>query len=245
MDPVDPAKALKHVLSVLIDVALRTPDQILHRRDLAQWSELEQQVFYALLEDPLFPLKRHKEGFSVSDPTSLICHASSLFDLQQLSVKLTWQEFEKLVTNALEQCDFKVVKNFHFTAGARKKRWEVDVIGIRGPLLMAFDAKHWTRTTQAPSALEKAATNQKARVAALAGYSKLGDLLFQLGITHARLTLIPAIVTLFDPPFELAQSGVPAMSIRNLSYFLQHLEAILPKIWTIPAGTIALQRRLV
>ncbi|OLS15081.1 MAG: hypothetical protein RBG13Loki_1268 [Promethearchaeota archaeon CR_4] len=245
MDLDDPAKALKHVLSGLIDVALRTPDQILRRRNLTQWSELEQQVFYALLDDPSFPLKRHKEGFHVSDPANLICHAASHFDLQQLSVKLTWQEFEKLVTNALEQCEFKVVKNFHFTAGARKKRWEVDVIGIRGPHLIAFDAKHWTRTTQAPSALEKAASNQKARVAALAGYSKLGDLLFQLGITHTRLTLVPAIVTLFDPPFELAQCGVPAMSIRNLSYFLQHFEVIFPKIWTIPAGTISLQRRLI
>ncbi len=245
MDTQDPAKALKRVLGALIDVALRTPDQILRRRDLAGWSELEQEVFYSLLDDPAFPLKRHREGFLVSDATSLIFHAGSHLDLQQLSIKLTWQEFERLITNALEQYEFKVVKNFHFTAGARKKRWEIDVIGIRGPLLVAFDAKHWTRTTQAPSALEKAATNQKARVAALATYSKLGDLLFQKEITNTRLTLIPAVVTLFDTPFELAQCGVPAMPIRNLSYFLQHIEAILPKIWTIPAGAITLQRRLI
>jgi hypothetical protein len=245
MDAMDPAKALKRVLGKLIDVALRTPDQILHRRDLAQWTELEQQVFYALLDDPSFPLKRHRDGFKVSDPATLIFHAGSQFDLQQLSIKLTWQEFEKLVTNALAQCEFKVVKNFHFTMGARKKRWEIDVIGIRGPLLVAFDAKHWTRTTQAPSSLEKAATNQKARVAALAGCAKLGDLIFQFGLTQTRLTLIPAVVTLFDTPFELAQCGVPAVSIRKLSYFLQHLEAILPKIWTVPAGAIALQRRLI
>ncbi len=244
MDALDPTKALKRVLGALIDVALRTPDQILRRRDIAGWSELEQEVFYSLLDDPAFPLKRHKEGFHVTDAASLIFHAGSHLDLQQLSIKLTWQEFERLLTNALEQCDFKVVKNYHFTAGAHKKRWEIDVIGIRGQLLVAFDAKHWTRTTQAPSALEKAATNQKARVAALATYSKLGDLIFQFGLTQTRLTLMPALVTLFDTPFELAQCGVPAVCIRNLSYFLQHLEAILPKIWTIPAGTIALQRRL-
>ncbi len=245
MDAPDPAKAQKRVLGALIDVALRTPDQVLRRRDIAQWSELEQEVFYALLDDPAFPLKRHKEGFKVSDATTLMFHAGSQLDLQQLSIKLTWQEFERLITNALGQCEFKVVKNFHFTVGARKKRWEIDVIGIRGPLLVAFDAKHWTRTTQAPSSLEKAATNQKARVAALAGYSRLGDLIFQFGLTQTRLTLIPAVVTLFDTPFELSQCGVPAVCIRNLSYFLQHIESILPKIWTIPAGAIALQRRLI
>ncbi len=241
----DSSSVLKRVLGWLIDVSLRTPDKVLRRRDLSKWSELEQQIFYALMEDPLFPIKRYKEGFLVSDPVSLIFHAGSHLDLQQLSIKLTWQEFEKLVTNALELCEFKVVKNFRFTVGARKKRWEIDVIGIRGSHLVAFDAKHWTRTTQAPSALEKAATNQKTRVTALAGYSKLGDLIFQFGLTQTRLRLIPAVVTLFDTPFELAQCGVPAVSIRNLSYFLQHLEAILPKIWTILAGAIALQRRLI
>ncbi|HMF32316.1 MAG TPA: hypothetical protein VKK79_12925 [Candidatus Lokiarchaeia archaeon] len=241
----DSAAAVKRVLGTLVDVALRTPDRMLRQNDVAQWLEIDQEVFYALLDDPTFPLDRSRGGYRVSDPATLICHASSSLDLQQLSVKLTWQEFEQLVENALAEYEFNVTKNFRFSTKSRKKRWEIDVVGCRGNTLVAFDAKHWARAHQAPSALEKVAATQKARVASLAKEEgRLGDLLFQLRIAPRSLTLIPAIVTLFEPPFELAQCGVPIVSIRKFSYFLQNIEMILPKFWTIQDQGISVQQQL-
>lgn len=241
----DFAAPLKQVLGKLVDVSLRTQDRMLWPRELAEWPELEQEVFYALLDDPEFPVDRIRRGFQVSDPATLICHCGSTLDLQQLSVKLTWQEFEHLVENALAGHEFRVTKNYRFSTKARKKRWEIDVVGVRGTILLAFDAKHWARAHQAPSALEKAAATQATRVTVLAGErGRLGDLLFQFKIGVPSLVLVPAVVTLFEPPFELAQCGVPVVPIRKLGYFLQNFDVILPKLWTIEGRGLTLQRQI-
>ncbi len=86
-------------------------------------------------------------------------------DVERLSNFLCWQEFEAMAAISLELCGYTTKKNVRFKHN--RKRWEIDVIGFKKPLVLCIDCKHW-RHGMHPSTLNKMAVAQATRVNALA-----------------------------------------------------------------------------
>src|SRR5207245_3016997 len=54
---------------------------------------------------------------------------------------LTWQEFEKFAEECLEEAGFQTEKNVRVQGDGRA--WQIDVVGVRGDLVVTVDCKHW------------------------------------------------------------------------------------------------------
>ncbi|NVM02366.1 MAG: NERD domain-containing protein [Candidatus Helarchaeota archaeon] len=78
---------------------------------------------------------------------------------------LKWQEFEKFCLYVLEQHDFSCIRNFRFKR--KKKRFEIDIVGIHQPYILCIDAKLWRIRSGKSSALKKAVEKQIIRTKAL------------------------------------------------------------------------------
>ena len=62
-------------------------------------------------------------------------------DFEGACKALGWVEFENVAAVALEAHGFEVRRRFHFKGAGR--RWEIDLIGCRKPLMVCVDCKHW------------------------------------------------------------------------------------------------------
>ncbi|UCG45756.1 MAG: hypothetical protein JSV58_03000, partial [Candidatus Bathyarchaeota archaeon] len=86
-------------------------------------------------------------------------------DPESVCTLLQWKEFERISAIAFELNHFKVRKGLRFKSIGR--RWEIDVVGCKDPLIICADCKHhhrgWTQ-----SAVIKAAAAQGERTEALA-----------------------------------------------------------------------------
>src|SRR3989441_10173887 len=54
---------------------------------------------------------------------------------------LTWQEFEKFAEECLREAGFQTEKNVRVRGDCRA--WQIDVVGVRGGLILTVDCKHW------------------------------------------------------------------------------------------------------
>ena len=77
--------------------------------------------------------------------------------LDEISIMLSWKDFEGLVAEILYSKNFAIIKNLILT----KPRMEIDVIGIRLGIAMLIDCKHWKRYSS--STLSSAVKKQIAR----------------------------------------------------------------------------------
>lgn len=88
-------------------------------------------------------------------------------DIERVSTYLHWQEFEAMAALALELNGYTTKRNVHFTH--EKKRWEIDVVGCRKPIVVCIDCKHWHHGMH-PSTLSKMSLSQAQRAADFAEY---------------------------------------------------------------------------
>jgi len=73
---------------------------------------------------------------------ALAIHALKLgADLENVCRLLDWDEFEQVIFLALKVNRYKVKKNFRFKWNNRK--WEIDVLGLKKPLIICVDCKQW------------------------------------------------------------------------------------------------------
>lgn len=73
-------------------------------------------------------------------------------DYERVSGFLGWKEFESVAAVTLEAHGYSVKTNLRFRQGGR--RWEMDIVGCRKPLVVCVDCKHWFRRLY-PSKLKK------------------------------------------------------------------------------------------
>jgi len=64
-------------------------------------------------------------------------------DLERVSRGLGWLEFEEMAAYAFEENGFRVSRRFRFQADGR--RWEIDVLAVRKPLVVCAECKHWSK----------------------------------------------------------------------------------------------------
>jgi Holliday junction resolvase-like predicted endonuclease len=141
-------------------------------------------------------------------------------DPERVCKYLGWQEFEEASAQILEETGYRVFRRFRFKGSGR--RWEIDLIGVKRPLILCFDCKHWKGGGQR-SAMAKAAEAQAKRVEALAKLAREKD--DTLGLRGwSRASFLPAMISLLDVPLRIHE-GVPTVPIFQLDNFLYELPA--------------------
>jgi hypothetical protein len=197
-------------------------------------TKLPLETTYALLEKLQFEdlLNVHSEivEVSVNDRLKLAVKAVSLgADIQQVSDLLCWQEFEEITAMALRNNGFTVYKNVRFKTTNRK--WEIDIIGCKRPLVICIDCKHWGHAIS-PSTLRKIAEAQSDRTKALTEILPHPKL--QLECTkwqNAHFT--PTILSLIQNSFKFC-NNIPIVPILQLQDFLNQLPAYMYQLKAYP-----------
>jgi Holliday junction resolvase-like predicted endonuclease len=141
-------------------------------------------------------------------------------DAENVSNLLRWQEFEDITAVALERAGYIVAKNVHFKHAGRK--WEIDIVGCRKPLVICIDCKHWRHGT-APSAIRRITEAQVERTRALA--ESLPNVSLELEcVKWDKAKFVPAILTLMPVSFKFYDK-VPIVPVLQLQDFLNQLPA--------------------
>ena len=140
-------------------------------------------------------------------------------DFERVCRALRWDEFENITATAFLANNFTVKRHFRFKHAGR--RWEVDVIGCKEPIIACVDCKHW-RHGWTKSASVKAVEAQIQRTEALARVLPTHE---ELELTDWRkATLIPVILSLVPSPLKFYRN-TPIVPILQLQNFLNELPA--------------------
>jgi hypothetical protein len=124
---------------------------------------------------------------------------------------LTWQEFEKFAEECLGEAGFQTEKNVRVKGDGRA--WQIDVVGVRGGLILSVDCKHWN-TPGYLSKFKLAAEHQ--RTATLHLLARQLKMMMRGGEKRQAL---PVILTMSEPPAQLSD-GVVLVSVEKLPSFL-------------------------
>lgn len=136
---------------------------------------------------------------------------------------LTWQEFEDFSAECLEEAGFRTEKNVKVRGDGR--RWQIDVVGLRGDLALAIDCKHWS-TPSYTSKLKPYAEHQTNATAHF------------LATRTERPTPqgLAVVLTLAEPPSHFLDKAV-LVSVEKLPSFLSAVTPFdpnLPLIFSLP-----------
>ena len=150
-------------------------------------------------------------------------------DIEHISHLLCWQEFEEIAAVALSNNGYVVKKNVRFKHGNR--RWEIDVVGCRKPLVVCVDCKHWQHTI-ASSALKKMVTEQVERTHALADSLPNAKVNFEC-VKWDEAKFIPAVLSLLPSAYKFYYQ-VPIVPVLKLQDFINQLPAYIGEVKFFP-----------
>ena len=139
-------------------------------------------------------------------------------DLQRACNLLSWAEFEEVAAQAIEANGYRAIRNFHFKY--MTKKWEIDIIGIKTPLILCIDCKHW-RHGWCRAANLKAVEAQIERTEAFAEAWPNYARRIKLEASHAA-TFVPLILSLLPGPEKLLDK-VPIVPVPKLQDFINGL----------------------
>ncbi len=139
-------------------------------------------------------------------------------DVEVISNLLCWQEFEEIAGFALKNNGYTVVNNVRFKQSG--KRWEIDVVGCKKPLVVCVDCKHWQHAI-APGALKRIVDLQVERTSALADTLPSPSLKLECA-RWSDAKFMPVILSLVPSAFKF-YCKVPVVPILQLQDFLNQL----------------------
>ncbi len=141
-------------------------------------------------------------------------------DVEHISDLLCWQEFEEIAAFALKSNGYTVQNNVRFKHGGR--RWEIDVVGCKKPLVVCIDCKHWQHGI-ALSVLRKIVNEQTQRTKAFA-YS-LPNIVLKLQCAKwEKAKFLPSVLSLIPSPLKFFDK-VPVVPVLQLQDFINQLPA--------------------
>src|SRR3972149_8268483 len=155
------------------------------------------------------------EATPVQRVTMLIAALKLGSDLERVCSLLSWAEFEGVAVQAFEANGFRVIRNFHFKS--LDKRWEIDVIGLRKPLILCVDCKHWRRGWQSAATAKAAEAQEKRTVALTKTLPTYKKMLGLEGWQTAKLA--PLILSLTQGPYKF-YNRVPVVPILQIQDFI-------------------------
>ena len=149
--------------------------------------------------------------------------------LQQVARALTWQEFEAFTEECLQTVGFDTQKGLIVKGDSR--RWQIDVIAKKTPMILAIDCKHW-ESPGYESKLGHAAEHQKLALQALV--RQMAD---RGEAGREGLLALPMILTLFEPRARIV-GGVVVVSIEHFGDFLDQVSPFSSELPFMPAQSI-------
>jgi Holliday junction resolvase-like predicted endonuclease len=211
--------------SLLISLLKLTKDGFVLIETVKKDSRIDADIVRKLLEklqnEGLIHLKDVTVETNSANRLKLAVKAASLgADIEYVSGFFSWQEFEDIVALALERNGYVVAKNVRFKRAGR--RWEIDVVGCRKPLVLCVDCKHWQREVK-PFALRKIVEAQVERTHALA--DTLPNVNWKVNcVTWKKAKFVPVILSLI-PSRSKFYENVPVVPVLQLQDFLIQLPA--------------------
>lgn len=171
-----------------------------------------------LADDHLIQLKEGSVRISPTQRLDLtILAIKGGVDIERVCQVLGWQEFEDLVSLVLNANGFSTQKHFRFRN--REKGFEIDVLGVKKPLVFLVECKRWTRSWQR-SATMKIVEKQIERTEALINsFQELRGRLELDGWRNAWF--LPLILTLSETPLKTFKK-VPVIPIFYFQTFVSH-----------------------
>lgn len=152
-------------------------------------------------------------------------------DLERVGRLLEWIEFENIAAEAFEANNFQVRRRFRFKWGGR--RWEIDILACREPLVACIDCKRWRRGWTR-SAIAKAVEAQLERTHALA--AALPALRKEIKmISWKKAVLIPVVLSLVASSLKFYMK-TPIVPILQLQDFIDELPAHLGTLTHLNVG---------
>jgi Holliday junction resolvase-like predicted endonuclease len=160
----------------------------------------------------------------------LMVKAASLgADVEYVSNFLCWQEFEEIAAFSLKNYGYTVTNNVRFKSAGR--RWEIDVVACKKPLVVCIDCKHWQRAI-APSALKRIVDLQVERTKSFS--ETLPNLSLNFECTQWKnAKFIPAIMSLMPSSFKF-HNKVPIVPILQMQDFLNQLSVYIESVKFFP-----------
>ena len=164
-------------------------------------------------------------------------------DIERVCRALGWLEFEEMTAYVFEENGYTVRRRYRFKA--ERRRWEVDVLACRHPLVVCAECKRWARGMGDAAAKRTVETHlEKTRVFS----ENLVKVAEELGLRGwRRAVVVPVTMSLTPAPMRF-YSHVPVVSILELPSFLgdfeghlnslAHFEVDLPPQRTKPSQTV-------
>jgi Holliday junction resolvase-like predicted endonuclease len=139
-------------------------------------------------------------------------------DLEKVGRALGWLEFEEMVAHVFEENGYRVNRRFRFSANGR--RWEIDVLAVRRPLVVCVECKHWSRGLGNTTA-RKIVESHMVKVQVL---SEVAGRLRRLGLKGwNRAVFVPMALSLQSARNRIYRR-VPVVSVFELPSFLNEFE---------------------
>ena len=190
-------------------------------KDTRITSDIVKKLLTKLQNEDIIYLQGDTVEASSDNRLRLAVRAASLgADVENISAFLRWQEFEDIAALALERNGYFVAKNVRFKHAGR--RWEIDIVGCRKPIVLCVDCKHWHHGVK-PSALGKIVEAQEKRAHVLADTLPSAELQVEcVKWRHAKF--VPVILSLIPSSFKFFDN-VPVVPVLQLQDFLTQLPA--------------------
>jgi Holliday junction resolvase-like predicted endonuclease len=184
-------------------------------------SMVAEKLLEKLQSEGLLYLNQENIELDSNSRLKLAVKAASLgADVEQISNLLCWQEFEEIAALALKNNGYVVQNNVRFKHEG--KRWEIDVVGCKKPLVVCIDCKHWQRAI-ASSSMRRIIDLQAQRAEALA--DSLSNIALKLECTKwDKAKFIPSVLSLFPNTFKFFDK-VPVVPVLQLQDFISQLPA--------------------
>jgi hypothetical protein len=149
-------------------------------------------------------------------------------DIEEVCKLLSWREFEAFSKSVLEKNNYLCIHNFRFKHN--QKRYEIDVVGSKEPLILCIDAKHYKKSGKS-NVLRTYCKKQVERIEALS--KALPEMISKLRITEWKeARIIPLIVTLLAEDIDFSEE-VPVVPFFKLNSFIMDLPAHLSEVYQI------------
>jgi hypothetical protein len=176
---------------------------------------LAKNVLDFLVSNDIGVITRNNIEFSGSDRLNAAMVALQMgCDIERVSGRLSWKDFEKLASEVLASCGYRTQTNVHLT----KPRMEIDVVGISSGFAIAVDCKHWKMSS--PSSLTAFSAKQSARAMRLPKWDP-----------NVR-SAVPVIMTLHAESVKFV-SRVPVVPVHKFRSFVIDVKGFLPEIYVV------------
>jgi hypothetical protein len=209
--------AEKEILLILLD---KTKDKPLMKEDLKDILRVTADRIDSLLGREEINLKGDLISLNLNQRIKLAVKAIRAgADFERVSKALGWLEFEELVAYTFEENGYAVSKRFRFQADAR--RWEIDVLAKRRPLVICAECKHWAKGLGNTTARKIVETHlEKVRVLS----ENALKLLERLKLTNwNNAVFIPVALSLQPARYKIYRR-IPVVSVFELPRFISEFE---------------------